>query len=158
MQQKKPSALKREHLTLENMKILILNFFIFVGNFCPPGSGSALIKMLILWIQSWQLFPAEIPSMMRSSSSRTLLRSSSVYTYLEISKDYKIATKRLYIIFFFKISKRSKTGSKQKEGAAYPYHNNFTIFKTKRQKTIVHVGVQYRRQCCGSGSVCFWAF
>jgi hypothetical protein len=36
---KKPSALKREHPALQNMKFL--NFFsTFVGNFCPPGSGS----------------------------------------------------------------------------------------------------------------------
>ncbi len=37
--QKKPSALKRDHPTLQNM-----NFYkflsTFVGNFCPPGSGS----------------------------------------------------------------------------------------------------------------------
>jgi hypothetical protein len=36
LQQKKPSALKREHLALQNMKFL--NFFYFCGNFCPPGS------------------------------------------------------------------------------------------------------------------------
>jgi hypothetical protein len=37
--QKKPSALKREHPALQNMKFL--NFFpIFVVHFCPPGSGS----------------------------------------------------------------------------------------------------------------------
>ncbi len=37
LQQKTP-ALKREHTALQNMKFL--NFFaIFVGNFCPPGSG-----------------------------------------------------------------------------------------------------------------------
>jgi hypothetical protein len=35
----KPSALNREHPALPNMKFL--NFFsIFVGHFCPPGSGS----------------------------------------------------------------------------------------------------------------------
>jgi hypothetical protein len=39
--QKKPSALKREHQALQNMKFL--NFFsTFVGNFCPPGSGSGI--------------------------------------------------------------------------------------------------------------------
>jgi hypothetical protein len=36
--QEKPSALKREHPALQNMKFL--NFFIFLGHFCPPGSGS----------------------------------------------------------------------------------------------------------------------
>jgi hypothetical protein len=37
---KKPSALKREHLALQNLKFL--NFFsTFVGRFCPPGSGSS---------------------------------------------------------------------------------------------------------------------
>jgi hypothetical protein len=37
--QKKTSALKREHPALQNMKFL--NFFLnFVGNFCPPRSGS----------------------------------------------------------------------------------------------------------------------
>jgi hypothetical protein len=36
--QKKPSELKREHPALQNIKFL--NFvFIFVGHFCPPGSG-----------------------------------------------------------------------------------------------------------------------
>ncbi len=35
--QQKPSALKGEHPELQNMKFL--NFFFFVGNFCPPGSG-----------------------------------------------------------------------------------------------------------------------
>ncbi len=33
--QKKPSALKGGHPTLQNMKI-----YIFMGHFCPPGSGS----------------------------------------------------------------------------------------------------------------------
>jgi hypothetical protein len=35
----KPSAFKREHPTLQEMKFI--NFFsFFVGHFCPPGSGS----------------------------------------------------------------------------------------------------------------------
>ncbi len=33
-----PSALKREHPELQNMKFHI--FYIFVGHFCPPRSGS----------------------------------------------------------------------------------------------------------------------
>jgi hypothetical protein len=33
-------ALKKEHPALQNMKIIF--FSIFVGNFCPPGSGSAV--------------------------------------------------------------------------------------------------------------------
>ncbi len=37
--QKKPSALKRGHPTLQNMNFKIF-FSTFVGNFCPPGSGS----------------------------------------------------------------------------------------------------------------------
>jgi hypothetical protein len=37
--QEKPLALKREHPVLKNMKILDF-FSIFVGHFCPPGSGS----------------------------------------------------------------------------------------------------------------------
>ncbi len=37
--QEKPSALKKEHPTLQTMKFL--NFFsVFVGHFCPPGFGS----------------------------------------------------------------------------------------------------------------------
>jgi hypothetical protein len=36
--QKKPSALKREHPALQNMKFL--NFSTFVDQFCSPGSGS----------------------------------------------------------------------------------------------------------------------
>jgi hypothetical protein len=37
--QEKPSALKKEHAALQNMKFL--NFFaIFGGHFAPPGSGS----------------------------------------------------------------------------------------------------------------------
>ncbi len=36
--QKKPSALKREHPALQNMKFLKF-FSVFVGHFCPPGSG-----------------------------------------------------------------------------------------------------------------------
>jgi hypothetical protein len=37
--QEKPSALKREHAALQQMKFI--NFFsIFVGHFCPLGSGS----------------------------------------------------------------------------------------------------------------------
>jgi hypothetical protein len=43
--QEKPSALKKEHSTLQNMKIL--TFTIFVGHFCPPRSGS--------WIQQLEL-------------------------------------------------------------------------------------------------------
>ncbi len=39
--QEKNSALKREHPVLKNMKILDF-FSIFVGHFCPPGSGSAI--------------------------------------------------------------------------------------------------------------------
>jgi hypothetical protein len=35
---KKPSALKREHQVLQNMKFQ--NFFYFCGSFCPPGFGS----------------------------------------------------------------------------------------------------------------------
>ena len=35
---KKPSDLKREHPALQNMKYFF--FSTFVGNFCPPGSGS----------------------------------------------------------------------------------------------------------------------
>jgi hypothetical protein len=37
--QKKPSALKREHPALQNMKFLKF-VLLFVGHFCPPGSGS----------------------------------------------------------------------------------------------------------------------
>jgi hypothetical protein len=36
--QKKPSALKGSHPTLQNMNFK--NFSTFVGHFCPPGSGS----------------------------------------------------------------------------------------------------------------------
>ncbi len=36
--QEKTSALKREHPALQNMKFI--NFFYFVGNFCPPRSWS----------------------------------------------------------------------------------------------------------------------
>jgi hypothetical protein len=32
---KKPSALKKDHPTLQNMKFF--NFSTFVGHFCPPG-------------------------------------------------------------------------------------------------------------------------
>jgi hypothetical protein len=39
--QEKPSVLKREHPVLKAMKILAF-FSIFVGLFCPPGSGSAI--------------------------------------------------------------------------------------------------------------------
>jgi hypothetical protein len=39
--QEKPSALKREHPVLKNMKILDF-FAIFVGHFCPSGSRSAI--------------------------------------------------------------------------------------------------------------------
>jgi|688.fasta_scaffold2098858_1 hypothetical protein len=36
--QEKPSTLKKEHPAIQNLKFH--NFFsIFVGNFCPPGSG-----------------------------------------------------------------------------------------------------------------------
>jgi hypothetical protein len=45
--QKKPSALKREHPALQNMKYLI-----FVDHFCPPGSGSGFrirIQIPIHW-------------------------------------------------------------------------------------------------------------
>jgi hypothetical protein len=35
--QEKPSALKRENPALQNMK------FLFVGHFCPPGSGSTYL-------------------------------------------------------------------------------------------------------------------
>jgi len=40
---KKPSAVKREHPALKNMKFLI--FSIFVGHFCPPGSGSGSMDL-----------------------------------------------------------------------------------------------------------------
>jgi hypothetical protein len=36
--QKKPSALKREHTALQNMKFQ--KKILFLGHFCPPGSGS----------------------------------------------------------------------------------------------------------------------
>ncbi len=39
--QKKPSALKREHLALQNMKFLI--FSILVGYVCLSGSGSGFL-------------------------------------------------------------------------------------------------------------------
>ncbi len=35
--QEKPSALKREHPALQKLKFI--NFFMFVGHFCPPGPG-----------------------------------------------------------------------------------------------------------------------
>ncbi len=35
--QEKPSALKIEHFALQ--KIKFINLFMFVGHFCPPGSG-----------------------------------------------------------------------------------------------------------------------
>ncbi len=34
------SALKREHSALQNMKFH--KFFLFLGHFCPPGSGSGI--------------------------------------------------------------------------------------------------------------------
>jgi hypothetical protein len=37
--QEKPSTLKREHPTLQKIK-----FSIFVGHFCPPGSGSGSVS------------------------------------------------------------------------------------------------------------------
>ncbi len=46
--QKKPSAVKRIHPALQNMKFL--NFSTFVGHFCPPRSGSGFrIRIRIHW-------------------------------------------------------------------------------------------------------------
>jgi hypothetical protein len=48
--QKKPSALKREHPALQNMKFL--NFSTLVGHFCPPRSGFGFrIRIRIHWIR-----------------------------------------------------------------------------------------------------------
>jgi len=38
--QKKPPTLKRVHPALRTIKCTYSLFFFFVGNFCPPGSGS----------------------------------------------------------------------------------------------------------------------
>jgi hypothetical protein len=38
--QKKPSALKKEHPALQNMKFLNIFIGTFLDNFCPPGYGS----------------------------------------------------------------------------------------------------------------------
>ncbi len=47
--QKKPSALKRGHPTLQNMNFYKF-FSTFVGHFCPPGSGSGFrIRIRIHW-------------------------------------------------------------------------------------------------------------
>ncbi len=47
--QEKPSALKREHTTLQNMKYWnFLHFFYFCGKFCLPGSGSGF-RIRIHW-------------------------------------------------------------------------------------------------------------
>ncbi len=45
--QKKPSALKRGHPTLQNMNFYKF-FSTFVGHFCPPGSGSGF--RIRIWI------------------------------------------------------------------------------------------------------------
>ncbi len=52
--QEKPSALKREHPALQNMKILYF-FSIFVGHFCPPGSGSGYAIWMRIRIRIQQL-------------------------------------------------------------------------------------------------------
>ncbi len=41
----KPSALKREHSALQNMKFLTFSSII-VGHFCPPGSGSGSTDLI----------------------------------------------------------------------------------------------------------------
>ncbi len=62
--QKKPSALKRGHPTLQNMNFYQF-FSTFVSHFCPPGSGSGFrIRIRIHW-----------PDWIRiRSGSETLLR------------------------------------------------------------------------------------
>ncbi len=56
MLQEKPSALKREHPALQNMKILYF-FSIIVGHFCPTGSGSgsAILMRIRIRIQQPKL-------------------------------------------------------------------------------------------------------
>jgi hypothetical protein len=54
MLQEKPSALKREHPALQKMKISVL-FSIFLGHFCPPGSGSESAICMRIRIQQLKL-------------------------------------------------------------------------------------------------------
>jgi hypothetical protein len=45
--QEKPSALKRDHPALQKMKLI--NCFLFIGSFYPPGSGSSTLDNTVVW-------------------------------------------------------------------------------------------------------------
>ncbi len=87
MLQEKPSALKKEHSALQNKKFLRF-FSIYVGHFCPPGSGSSRQKSTRIHadldLQHWLL---------QTLSMRvytTVYRESSETRNLFFKKQYKV--------------------------------------------------------------------
>ncbi len=109
--QKKPSALKRGHPTLQNMNYF---FFTFVGHFCPPGFGSGFrIRIRIHW-PDW----IRIQS---GSGSATLI----VWNKANISGvRARFFEKTIFIINFEILHPLSS-----KELSTYYYYNHYFLFK-----------------------------